>query len=232
MIEVLDIKENTCGIYCLLNKGNNKRYIGLSRDILKRIISHQQQLNNQTHYNNYLQASYLKNPFVAVLVQECSPEKLKEYEMFWIKTYKTDNRENGYNLTHGGEDLGNLTDEAKERKRLNRIGKSSSLKGKKQSEDWVEARMVKLRGQKRNYTEAHINAIKESREQSKGSRKKGKLIIITNNDSGEVLKFASKREAEDFLGIARDKLIHKFYKGRPRIILKKINYLNYTIERT
>lgn len=230
-MEILNIKNNICGIYCLLNKSNGKKYIGLSRNILSRINQHKKDLVKKQHYNEYLQAAYLKSSFVAFLIQECLPEELKEFEMFWINSYETWNRDNGYNLTRGGEDLGNLTDEAKERKRLNRTGKSSSLKGKKQSQDWVEARMIKLRGQKRNYTNAHINAIKESRQQSKGSRKKGKLVIITNNSSGEVLHFASKREAEDFLGIDRDKLIHKFYKGRPRIILKKINYLNYTIER-
>ena len=216
----------------MLNTNNSKKYIGLSRNVLKRIQDHKKCLDKGNHYNTHLQDSYSKNPFIAFLVQECLPEELKNFEMFWIASYETWNRDKGYNLTRGGEDLGSLTDEAKERKRLNRIGKSSSLKGLKQSEKWIESRMLKLRGQKRTYTDAHINAIKETRQKAKGTRQKGKLVIITNNDSGEVLHFASKREAEDFLGIGRDKLIHKFYKGKPRQILKKINYLNYTIERT
>lgn len=230
-MEILNIKNNMCGIYCLLNKSNGKKYIGLSRNILSRVNQHTKDLLKKQHYNEYLQAAYLKSSFVAFLIQECLPEELKEFEMFWINFYETWNRDNGYNLTRGGEDLGSLTDEAKERKRLNRIGKSSSLKGKKQSKDWVSARMKKLKGQKRSYTQSHIAAIKEARQKSKGSRKKGKPVTLTNTVTGEVTIFNSKREVEDFLNIKRDTLIHKFYYGKPRQILKKINYFNYIIER-
>jgi group I intron endonuclease len=230
-MEILNIKNNTCGIYCLLNKSNGKKYIGLSRNILSRINQHTKDLVRKQHYNEYLQAAYSKSPFVAFLVQECLQEELKEFEMFWISSYETCNRDKGYNLTHGGEDLGSLTNEAKERKRLNRIGKSSSLKGKKQPKEWVAARTKKLIGQKRNYTESHIEAIKEARKKSIGSRKKGKLVTLTNTITGEVTIFNSKREVEDFLNIKRDTLIHKFYYGKPRQILKKINYSNYIIER-
>ena len=226
-----NIQENTCGIYCLLNKSNGKRYIGLSRNILKRIKDHQKALQNNNHYNGYLQAAYEKGEFIVFLIQECLPEDLKKYEMFWIQEYKTYDRANGYNLTKGGEDLGNLTEEAKERKRLNRTGKSSSLKGKKQSKEWIKARMDKLRGRKRNYSPEHIQSIKDAMEKRQGTRQKGKIVIVTNIDSGEILNFKSKREVEDFLGIPRDTLIHKFYQGRPRKILKKISYSHYIIER-
>jgi group I intron endonuclease len=231
-MELINIQDNVCGIYCLLNKNNGKKYIGLSRNILKRIKEHQKDLENKKHYNEYLQAAYLKGSFVAFLIQECLPEELKKCEMFWIESNNTYIRSQGYNLTKGGEDLGNLTLEAKEKKRINRIGKSSSLKGKKQSDEWIEARISKLRGQKRSYTDKHIHAIKETMRKRTGTRQKGKTVILTNIESGEVLTFKSKREVEDFLGIQRDKLIYKFYQGKPRRILKKISYLNYIIERT
>jgi len=231
-MNILNIKNNVCGIYCLLNKSNDKKYIGLSRNVLNRINQHAKNLEKKQHYNQYLQAAYSKYSFVAFLVQECLPEELKKFEMFWINFYETYNRDKGYNLTHGGEDLGSLSIEAKETKRLNRIGKSSSLKGKKQSKEWINARILKTKGKKRNYTEQHLAAIKKSMSARKGSRQKGKDVILTDNISGNIQKFNSKREVEDFLKIKRDTLIHKFYKGRPRIILKKITYLNYTIERT
>ena len=175
---------------------------------------------------------FRSSEFTAYLVHECEPDELKECEVFWIQNANTCDRSFGYNLTKGGEDLGSLTEEAKETKRLNRIGKSSSLKGKKQSEEWVKARVLKTKGVKRNYTKEHITAIKKTRAAYKGRRQKGKEVILTDNTSGIIQKFNSKREAEDFLGMKRDTLIHKFYKGRPRVIFKKITYLNYTIERT
>lgn len=230
-MEIINIKDNVCGIYCILNKSNNKKYYGLSRNVLKRVKQHRTQLIKKTHYNKYLQAAYVDSLFCAILVQQCSPENLKMFEMFWISKEQTYKREHGYNLTLGGEDLGSLTEEAKEKKRLNRTGKSSSLKGKKQSKEWIDARTAKSRGKKRNYSLEHIQAIKEAMKKRKGTRKNGKFVIVTDINTDEVQKFNSKREVEDFLGLKRDTLIHKFYQGRPRKILKKINYSHYIIER-
>ena len=80
-MKVLNINNNTCGIYCLLNTNNSKKYIGLSRNVLKRIQDHKKCLDKGNHYNTHLQDSYSKNPFIAFLVQECLPEELKNFEM-------------------------------------------------------------------------------------------------------------------------------------------------------
>ena len=66
---------------------------------------------------------------------------------------------------------------------------------------------------------------------NKGKRRKGKIVKVINLATDEVMSFNSKREVEDFLQIKRDSLIHKFYYGRPRQILKEIIFNNHLIQR-
>lgn len=222
----------SCGIYCIIDLCSGKMYFGLTRQFKTRANQHLNELKKNKHHNLYLQNSYNKHRrFMCFMHEECTVDSLKEREMFWISYYETFKRNNGFNLTMGGEDLGNLTEESKIKKANSRRGKSSSLKGKKQSKEWVEARTLKTKGKKRQYTKEHIEAIKATMAKNKGSRKKGKPVYVTNIKTGVKVKFDSKREVEDFLKIKRDSLIHKFYYGKPRVILSEIVYKDYLIQR-
>lgn len=100
------MKEKLCGIYCIENIINNKKYIGMSRDIKRRWCEHKAELNNSDHDNQYLQRSWNKYGsinFKFYIVELCEEEKLSELECYYIKLYKTLSHENGYNLTVGGE---------------------------------------------------------------------------------------------------------------------------------
>lgn len=100
------MKEKLCGIYCIENILNNKKYIGMSRDIKRRWCEHKTELKNKTHANQYLQASwdkYGKKNFKFYVIELCDEENLSERECYYIKLYQTFSHENGYNLTTGGE---------------------------------------------------------------------------------------------------------------------------------
>ena len=95
-----------CGIYCIENTKNNKKYIGMSRDIKRRWSEHKTELNNHNHDNQYLQSSwdkYGKECFSFYIIELCDEKDLSEKECYYIKLYKTLSHENGYNLTVGGE---------------------------------------------------------------------------------------------------------------------------------
>jgi group I intron endonuclease len=49
-----------CGIYRIINKTNNKIYIGSSVNILSRFSKHKSLLKHNKHDNDYLQNSYNK----------------------------------------------------------------------------------------------------------------------------------------------------------------------------
>lgn len=95
------------GIYCVTNKVNNKKYIGLSKDIYRRWSEHKRVpfCPTSKEYNyplyNAIRKYGLEN-FDFIILEQCdNQEFLKEKEKKWIEYYDSIN--NGYNLTEGGE---------------------------------------------------------------------------------------------------------------------------------
>ena len=84
------MKEVLCGIYCIENAVNHKKYIGLSRDIHRRWLEHRAALNRGDHVNKYLQSAwnnYGEDAFRFNIVELCSPEELSERECYYIQQY-------------------------------------------------------------------------------------------------------------------------------------------------
>lgn len=93
------------GIYCWLNKINNKRYIGQSVDIIKRKNEHKR-LNKLETYTTNLSKAFKKyglENFDFIVIEETTVELLDEKEKYWITYYDTLNKEKGYNMLEVGE---------------------------------------------------------------------------------------------------------------------------------
>jgi len=92
------------GIYCILNKSNNKVYIGQSKDCNKRLINHKTRLKNNKHSNEHLQSAFNKyglENFTYSIIEECNQESIDEREIYWIQYYNSFNKDFGYNIQSG-----------------------------------------------------------------------------------------------------------------------------------
>lgn len=91
---------NKIGIYCIENIINNKKYIGSSRNIYKRMSYHFSSLEKQNHHNSYLQSAYnkyKKETFKFYVLEYVKDDSfLIEKEQYWIDFY--DSFHSGYNL--------------------------------------------------------------------------------------------------------------------------------------
>lgn len=137
------------GIYKIINKINNKSYVGSTSNFDKRWYSHRFRLKNNTHHSSKLQNSVNKHGienFVFEVIEECPKELLIEREQHWIEILNSYN--DGYNSTPRACNNGGLADETIEKLKKIHTGKkmskeakekmSKSKKGRKLSEETKE----------------------------------------------------------------------------------------------
>ena len=89
------------GIYQILNKVNNKRYIGSTVNLYKRKHQHLKELKNNKHGNRFLQRSWNKygaDAFELTTLIKCAEKDLFFYEDLIVKGYKSNDPDFGYNL--------------------------------------------------------------------------------------------------------------------------------------
>lgn len=97
------MKKDICGIYKITNKVNGKIYIGQSIHIYQRWNEHKRKFKKGNSYLYKAIRCYEIDNFAFEIVCECEKEQLNELEKKYISHFNSDKRENGYNLTKGGD---------------------------------------------------------------------------------------------------------------------------------
>jgi group I intron endonuclease len=79
------------GIYCIVNTINQKKYIGSSKNLHNRLMSHRAYLRTNNHFNKKLQNSWNKygeNNFQYFIMEFCEENVLLEREQYYINKVK------------------------------------------------------------------------------------------------------------------------------------------------
>jgi len=98
------VAKKTSGIYKITNDRTGETYIGQSKNIERRIKSHENELRQGTHHNRGMQADYLNgDTFTYTVLEQTSPNRqtLHQKEENYISQYNSFNE--GYNQTPGGQ---------------------------------------------------------------------------------------------------------------------------------
>lgn len=111
MIHNITFKEHKRqGVYEIKNLVNGKRYIGMANNLYRRFKRYQTELKNGKSHNQLLQRAYDKygtdsfefKILNMISLESCSYKMLGGIERYFIKYYKTTDREFGYNILEGG----------------------------------------------------------------------------------------------------------------------------------
>lgn len=140
---IKDLKKIS-GIYAIINKINNKIYIGSSCDIGGRIYWHLNYLKNNRHHNDKLQNAWNKygkdNFYINIVYRDIDIKDLEKYEQFVMDLFNV--TEDGYNIALKA-DRSEMSQETKDKI-------SKSLKGRKRNKESIEKTRFTLIGQKRS----------------------------------------------------------------------------------
>ncbi len=199
------------GIYAIVNKINGKQYIGSALSITGRLNTHRKRLRFGRHENLHLQAAWTKygeKSFKLLIIQSCSPEQLVEREQYWIDTFKSADRQYGYNkCPTAGNMLGfNHSEESKQKM-------SKTRKGKPVSEEMRIAAEARAKANKGKSLPAHVleAAAKVNRVRMKAPKSeetKAKMAAAAR------ARWARAGEKERLATVPRDRG-HRFAKKSP-----------------
>lgn len=131
------------GIYALVNKTNGKMYIGQSRNLEKRKITHLWMLREDRHFNIHLQRAWNKgDEFEFKILELCKASELNLKEKLWIEKLNT--MQEGYNLCKGGDATEgyHFTKEQKEKISKANKGRKRSAEASKRSQETLKKRMA------------------------------------------------------------------------------------------
>lgn len=112
-----DLKRS--GVYIILNKLNNHRYVGSSKNIYSRLLKHRSLLRAGKHENSHLQNAwnkYTESNFDYAVLEYCEIDKLYEREQFFIDTLSPE-----YNIAPRADSAGFISESMRKNMSISRI---------------------------------------------------------------------------------------------------------------
>lgn len=142
LIKTESIKRSS-GIYLIICSSNNRCYVGKSKNIYRRCVSHREKLRKGEHHNIHLQRSWSKygaKDFIFAAAEYCDEQFLGQKEIDWLLKFEEDTLFNtgavgGYQATKNSP----IRSEAQKKKWEKpgfRENMSNKLKGRIMDKEW------------------------------------------------------------------------------------------------
>jgi group I intron endonuclease len=140
-------------IYKIKCLENNKKYIGQTKNLIKRKNEHFRELKRNKHHSKYMQRTFNKygiEKFEFKILEICDINNVDEKEVYWIKFYKSTEKKYGFNSESGGNKNKKLSEETKNK--ISFKNKKHYEKNKKilNSEESIKKRSISNKGKKRS----------------------------------------------------------------------------------
>lgn len=176
-------------VYMYINKINNKKYVGQTKDFNKRHREHKTKSNNKTYIDRAFNKYGEENFEIIILKENLKTQCLMDlYECYYIKKYKCLNEEN-YNISDGGyggnKYAGKTEEEMLEfRHKMSEINKGK-IKNEETKKKMSESKKGKLLSEehKRKLSENHANF------KGKNHPKYGKKVSDDKKKSTKVAQY-------------------------------------------
>ena len=183
------------GIYQIISKIDDKKYIGSSTDINRRMTDHKRYLKNNIHRNKFLQNAWNKHKednFEFILIEVCEKEQLLSKEIEYINFFKSNDRNFGYNIAHPITTTQDISRE-----------------------------FIKNYNNKKLYNKIYKN--NSSKKMSETKRKKGKASYIKLNWQivREIRKLVEENKEINYSTISR---IYKVHRSQISRIINNVNW--------
>ncbi len=116
-------------VYLIRNLVNNKVYVGQTKNFNQRKYGHRYAMKKGVERPLYrAMRKYGFENFTFEVLEECTDESINEREQHWVVQFDSFNPERGYNLTSGGNQDTNVSEETKRKL-------SESLRGKSKTDE-------------------------------------------------------------------------------------------------
>ena len=172
------------GIYKIINKINNKTYVGSTSNFDKRWYSHKFRLKNNNHHSSKLQSSVNKygiENFVFEILEECSKDLLIEREQYWIDSLNS--YSNGYNSTPKASNNGGLTEETIIKLKKIHTGKKMSEEAKKKMSNSKKGRKLSEETKEKLRKISTGKKMSEETKKKMSESKKGGAMLEKNKEN-------------------------------------------------
>jgi group I intron endonuclease len=136
-------------IYKVTNKINNKIYIGQTvNKLIYRKKGHVKstEKGSTTYFHCAIRRYGIEMFSWKIIDKVNSKEELNNKEQYWIKKYKSNIKEFGYNLTSGGKQNGKYNDEVKQKISIKLTGKKASEEAKLNISKGLKGRKITWKG--------------------------------------------------------------------------------------